>query len=123
MSAPGALTLPVQAGTTIPLTLTWRMDEYVPNDYTALIHLIGPDGQMAAQGDGPPLQGVVPTSLWRAGDTLLDRHDLALPADLPPGEYRLAVGLYDLATLQRLPVTVDSEPAGDTVELGILTIN
>jgi hypothetical protein len=84
------------------------------------IHLIGPDGQMAAQGDGPPLQGVASSSLWRAGDTLLDRHDLGLPADLPPGAYRLAVGLYDLATLQRLPVTVDGRPAGDTVELGKL---
>ena len=37
-----------------------------------------------------------------------DRHDIPLPADLPSGRYRVAMGLYSLQTMERLPV-VDSQ--------------
>jgi len=34
---------------------------------------------------------------------------LTLPADLPPGEYPVSVGLYDYAGGARLPLTVDGQ--------------
>jgi hypothetical protein len=33
-----------------------------------------------------------------------DRHSVALPPDLAAGDYRLAVGLYDPLTGERLPL-------------------
>ncbi len=83
--------------------LAWRSVTTTEVDYTVFIHLIGPDGGQAAGADAQPRGGRYPTSFWRPGEVVLDRH--TLPADLPPGRYRVEVGLYDLATMARLPIT------------------
>jgi hypothetical protein len=36
------------------------------------------------------------------GDVVADTHHLALPAELSPGAYRIAVGFYDRASGQRV---------------------
>ena len=41
------------------------------------------------------------------GHTFVDPHAVALPADLPPGEYALAVGFYRRADFTRLPVETE----------------
>jgi hypothetical protein len=109
-------------GAELPLRLFWQMRQTVPLDYTVLIHLIDAQGQLAAQWDRQPLHGNVPTSLWRAGATLVDEHTLQLAADLAGGEYQLHVGMYDLATLERLPVERDGRAAGDTVHVATLMV-
>ena len=48
---------------------------------------------------------MIPTSLWIPGETLVETVALTLPADLPPGDYTLALGLYDENSMERLPVT------------------
>ena len=50
------------------------------------------------------------------GEVLLEAVQLQTPADLPPGSYRLAVGWYDAATVQRL-TAVDAAglPAPDNL--------
>ena len=65
---------------------------------------------MVAGNDTQPLEGRYPTSLWAAGETIPDRHTLSLPADLPPGPYRLALGLYHQPTGERLPLYLPSTP-------------
>ena len=62
-----------------------------------------------AQADGIPLGGFRPTTSWRVGEALVDRHSIELPSDLPAGEFVLWVGLYDPNTGQRMPI-------GDTPE-------
>jgi hypothetical protein len=109
-------------GHDLSLTLAWQAVRPPRRDYTVLLHLIGPDGQLAAQGDRPPLGGVVPSTLWREGETLADALTLPLPEGLAAGEYRLVTGLYDLATLARLPVTLRAVPAGDTVPVATLVV-
>lgn len=106
----------------LPLRLTWEALRPARADYVTLLHLLGPDGALAAQWDRAPLLGVVPTTLWREDDTLHDTYTLTLPPDLPAGEYRLLVGLYDLPTLTRLPVVRDGAPQGDTVHVATLII-
>lgn len=106
----------------LPLMLAWQAQRPVEQEYVTLVHLIAPDGTAAKQYDRAPLQGVAPTTLWRDGDTLLDAYDLDIPTDLPPGDYQLLVGLYDLATLARLPVQIDGVPAGDTIHVATVTI-
>ncbi len=84
-------------------------------DYTAFVHVIGPDGQMAAQHDQQPLSGFIPTSYWPPRQVIADVYALTLPAGAPPGNYQIIVGLYDLATMNRLPLSRDGEAAGDSV--------
>lgn len=112
----------VEAAPVLPLLLAWQPVCPMDMDYVALLHLIAPDGSLAAQYDRAPLQGVVPTTLWRSRELLLDAYDLEIPADLAPGDYRLLIGLYDLPTLTRLPVQIDGEPAGDTIHVATITI-
>jgi hypothetical protein len=49
----------------------------------------------------------------------VDEHWLELPPDLPPGTYRVAVGMYDAATQIRLPVF---DEAGQPVRDNVLTL-
>ena len=91
----------------IQVTLHWQVSTVPNRDYTVFIHLYDRAGKLIAQHDGPPLAGRLPTSSWRAGDAISDRHALKL-GGIKPGEYRLVVGLYDPATGQRLR-TVDGD--------------
>ncbi len=104
----------VEPGAVITATLHWEAQRAPTDDYQVFVHLIGEQPEPMTQADGPPLGGDYPTSLWAAGETVVDPHPMVLPADLPPGEYRLVVGMYDLETLARLPRR-DGE--GDSVEL------
>jgi hypothetical protein len=92
-------------GTSFELTLYWRSLARPPVDYTIFIHLLDGSGQVMAGWDAPPVRGNYPTHLWSAGEVVEDGHTLTLPADLPAGNYRLVAGLYQLDTLQRLPVS------------------
>jgi hypothetical protein len=87
-------------------------------DYVVFVHLLDDQGRLAWGSDGPPLGGLYPTSQWRAGKIVVDPRPLPA-SDLPPGRYRLAVGMYDPATLVRLPVTDgQGQPiAGDAIPL------
>ena len=114
--------LRLQAQPTLALTLAWQPTRPLDVDYVTLVHLIAPDGTLAQQYDRAPLQGVAPTTQWRTRDTLLDTYNLDVPADLPAGDYRLLVGLYDLPTLTRLPVQLDGMPTGDTVHVATITV-
>lgn len=90
-------------GETITVTLYWTAREAPSTDYQVFVHLMQADLQPVAQGDGPPLMGYYPTSIWEAGEVLPDPHPLSLPGDLPLGQYRLSVGMYRLETMDRLP--------------------
>lgn len=93
----------VGAGETITVTLYWEARETPSMDYQVFVHLLGDDPEPVAQGDGPPVMGDYPTSMWSAGETLADPHLLSVPRDLPAGQYRLLVGMYNLETMERLP--------------------
>ncbi|RME74288.1 MAG: glycosyl transferase, partial [Chloroflexi bacterium] len=87
------------------------------------VHLLDSEGRLVAQHDAAPWwEAPIPTSTWRPGEQLLDRHPLNLPPDLPPGEYQLRVGVYYWETLERLPVLENGQPSGDSVELGRVTL-
>jgi hypothetical protein len=104
-SAHFALTPPLSA---LNLTLFWRPMSTVIADYTAFLHLRNRAGAIIAQQDGLPLGGSYPTSRWQPGETVIDPFTLSLPADLPPGQYTLWAGMYQLDTLARLPVANDT---------------
>ncbi len=90
-------------GDTIQLALHWQARRQPQADYTVFSQLIGPDGQVWGQQDNQPQEGNFPTSAWSVNERVIDRFNLSLPATAPPGRYRLLVGMYNLATGQRLP--------------------
>jgi hypothetical protein len=85
------------------LTLYWRCLTAPSDDYTVFVHLLDSAGTIVAQADGQPRGGAYPTSIWAPGEIVPDEIPLPLEG-LPPADYRLAVGLYQLATAQRLPM-------------------
>jgi len=104
----------VSAGETITLTLRWEAHTSPGADYQVFVHLIGTDPDPVAQGDGPPLAGFYPTGAWAPGEVIADPHPIPLPEDVPAGQYRIVVGLYDLDTLVRL---ARLDGAGNAVEI------
>lgn len=100
---------PCQPPCDLDLRLYWQSEAPVPLDYTTFVHLRNEAGETVAQRDQPPLAGAYPTSLWDAGDIIADEIQLPLPADLPPGRYRVVVGMYDFQSQQRL--VIPGQPA------------
>jgi hypothetical protein len=118
----------VQAGQTISVTLTWHALERVPEDWTVFVHLVDDAGEIVAESNGKPQSGQMPLPRWTPGDWLEDTHTLSLPADLPPGSYRLRVGLYlpwqrDPRQGRRQPVwAADGSHIGDMAQIGTLQV-
>jgi hypothetical protein len=84
------------------INLYWRALAPMEVDYTLFVHVYDGAGARVAQRDLPLRHEDYPTSRWRPGELVIDRADMPLPA-LPPGDYRLELGLYDAATGAALP--------------------
>jgi hypothetical protein len=93
-------------GESLPIRLYWRAETEFDQDYTAFVHLIGPDGLLYGQVDQPPGAGAFPTSGWVGGEYITDEYTLPVAQDAPPGDYQLEIGMYDPNTGQRLPVSM-----------------
>ena len=106
---------PASPGEALALTLYWKVTAYPTQEYTVFVHLLL-DGTQLAVGDGPPVAGDYPTSMWQPGDYLEDVHVISLPTDLASGDYEIAVGLYNPLTGLR---TLRSDGVGDSVSLPV----
>jgi hypothetical protein len=110
-------------GDALAVTLYWRALAAMPQDYTVFVHLLDSTGQMVAQhDDGPWWDAPIPTSTWQPGELLLDQHTLALPPNLPPGNYRVQVGVYYWQTLERLPLLENGQAVNNFIDLGSVTL-
>jgi hypothetical protein len=97
-------TLPAR-GETLSIALHWQAIKPPSAAYTVFTQLIGPDGLVWAQQDNQPQGGRYPTTAWAVKDKVVDRYELTLKQDAPPGEYRLLVGMYNWVTGVRLAAT------------------
>ncbi|HEX9118889.1 MAG TPA: glycosyltransferase family 39 protein [Anaerolineae bacterium] len=106
-----------QRGDTLQIGLDWRAQAKPAANYTVFVQLLDTEGQVKAQRDRWPGDGLYPTTGLAAGQTLVD--NLALRLDLPPGRYRLIAGMYrnDVAGLPRL-----TGPAGDHLTIAEVNI-
>jgi uncharacterized membrane protein len=103
----------LRPGGALDLTLHWQALTSPDRAYTVFVHLLDEAGTVKGYGDGEPGAGAYPTTGWLPGEYLTDRHTVTVAPDAPPGTYRLAIGLYDPATGERLKM-----PSGaDQVEL------
>lgn len=103
------------------VTLYWEALRPIPQSYTVFVHLLDSEGRLAAQIDSPPAGGAFPTTAWVPGEFVADHYAIPLPANLPPGRYRLSVGMYLWPEMTRLPVK-EGDQTGDAVFLGWIEI-
>lgn len=103
------------------VTLYWLALRETGQNTKAFVHLLGPDGSVIAQHDGDPGGGYTPTTRWRPGQIIVDRHILPLPAGLAPGSYALRAGMYQFDPLRNL--TVDPPAADDRADIGTVELS
>jgi len=99
---------PIRPGGVLELTLYWQAREEIEESYIVFTHLLDGEGNIQGQQDGIPTEGMYPTSSWLAGQVVDDKHRIPTAATAPAGSYRIAVGMYQLDSLERLEA-VDAE--------------
>jgi hypothetical protein len=109
-------------GDALLLTLWWQAQAAVGDQRSVLVQLLDRNGVIVAQADGPPARGSRPTSRWQAGETVIDARQIALPADLPAGEYTLVFGMYRWPSLERLQMHRGATRQADDVARVLITI-
>lgn len=100
-------------GEVLSTTLVWQVEDETRKSYKSFVHLLRADGSRAAGSDAVPAGWQRPTTGWVEGEYVVDRHTFNVPADLPPGTYRLQAGLYDEGRGTRLR----TEEGADTLLL------
>ena len=91
----------------LQVTLWWQATAKTQTSYTVFIHLVGLHDRLVAQADGLPNDGLSPTNIWQPNDVIQDIH--SFPVQAPP-QSTLLIGVYDLATLNRLPAVQGNHP-------------
>ncbi len=90
-------------GNTLQIDLAWQARRDITANYKVFAHLFDPVTEtIVAQWDAMPRDNAYPTSRWIANEVVTETLSIPLTA-MPPGEYRIAIGLYEPAG--RLPVT------------------
>ena len=107
----------LHGGQELHCTLYWRALAEMATSYKVFVHLEGEDGKVRGQADSVPLAGKAPTNGWMTGEVLKDHYSLVVPAALPPGQYRLVVGLYEPETGRRMAL---GDGSGDSLVLTVL---
>ncbi|MCB9100941.1 MAG: hypothetical protein H6632_15490 [Anaerolineales bacterium] len=110
------------AGQRLTLISFWKAIAPVDTDYTIFVQLRDANNNTILGADHQPYEGIVPTGSWRVDAVVRDVVHLDLPPDLPPGDYKLAVGMYRLDTLERLPL-LDDAGGENALLLGPISIS
>ena len=109
----------MRPGDELDVTLFWRAQQPLDKDYKVFVHVVR-DGQVAAQHDSEPGLGGFPTSRWRSGEIVTDRHPIQVPPETQAGSYSVMVGLYDPASGDRAQLS----QGGDALPLtGNVTVS
>ncbi|MCL5960112.1 MAG: glycosyltransferase family 39 protein [Chloroflexi bacterium] len=115
-------------GDPVHITLYWQRSQQISSSYTVFVHLLGEkpnprrNNFIWGQKDSLPADGQSPTTTWRENETIVDRYDVPIDQDAPPGRYQVEVGMYQRATGKRLDVSEGGEPPGDRVIIGEMDV-
>lgn len=98
-------TAQVERGKALVVILNWHATAKMEKDYTVFAHLVDARGNLISAYDSPPGKSKSPTTQWLPGRSVVDAIVVPVPADAPLGEnYRLELGWYNAATMQRFGV-------------------
>jgi hypothetical protein len=91
--------------------------------YTVFTHLLDAEERVWSQVDSIPLRGEAPTTSWVSGEVIADEYNIVAEPSTPPGAYSIEIGMYDVATGQRLPIfTGGQQLEGDRLVLGQIRV-
>jgi len=100
----------VAPGETFHATAYWRCIMSLDRDYSIFVHLFGREEQDIGQANTYPGGGTYPTSLWRAGDVILDTYPVTVSPDaVTPTLARVEIGLHLLNAASRPLPMVDGQ--------------
>lgn len=118
MKAPGAGDI----GGTLTVSLWWSTAEPLTASYSISAFLLDENGFLRAQHDGPPQEGNKPTNEWQPDTIVFDAHRISIPADLPAGEYQLAVKVYNSANGTILPAQGEASVNDEYLIVGTVRV-
>jgi hypothetical protein len=78
----------------LPLTLYWRSDGYLDQDYEIRVQVVSPSGEVVKDESLGPLNGYFPMTQWPQRFQLMDYRDVRLPGGLTPGPYTVKVQVH-----------------------------
>jgi len=102
-------TATARPGGELPIVLIWKPQARLQANYTVSLSLLTLSGEEVARQDEAPIHGRYPSLFWHVGETVFDRHRLALPANLPPGRYGVGIALVDGRTQEVVPLKSGEE--------------
>ena len=113
-----------QPGNWFYTLLVWKPLQKLAVNYKVFVHVLDAAGHIVFQRDKLPLSDLVPMSSWVPGEPVRDSYAMVIPANLPAGEYRVAVGVYGPSGAEpRLPVVSSSQTVADrSIILGTLQV-
>jgi 4-amino-4-deoxy-L-arabinose transferase-like glycosyltransferase len=82
-----------QDGDNGDLTLYWQVVALPPGNLEVVLQAVDAAGRVVGQVSRAPTGGVWPVRDWQAGDLVVDRQRLVIPAGTPPGPLSLQVSL------------------------------
>src|SRR5262249_45592527 len=98
----------VPVGGLVRLQLRWQASAPLTRQYKIFVHIFQRD-KIIAQHDGQAIGELRPTTTWQPNESIQDQFAIQLPPDAPTGNYQLRIGLYDLATQERLHLVSGEE--------------
>jgi hypothetical protein len=85
---------PLYPGDRLHFTPYWQANVRSRADWWFDLELNDNSGHTVANLRWPLVSATYPTTLWAKGEVVRGEHDLQLPSDLPPGDYRLSLTMY-----------------------------
>jgi hypothetical protein len=115
-------------GQTLCVPLSWQSVASGQDDVAQLagcsvfVHLADAQGRPWAQSDSAPRQGLRGFDSLARGETVFDPRALLITTDIPPGDYRVLVGVYRPGDGQRLRVAQGPQVGADSVQVGTVVV-
>ena len=92
--SPGVAGRGVRPGEVLHIALTSQAAVQLRRSYASFVHIIDESGKVLAGRDEPATGAGRPTTEWSPGKRVTDDIAVPVPADAPPGRYRLVLGMY-----------------------------
>ncbi|MFP4438568.1 MAG: ArnT family glycosyltransferase [Chloroflexaceae bacterium] len=100
----GVDTTQLQDNNVIILNIHWQAKKKMTENYQLFIHVLNSRGEIVGQADVPPGGPRAPTSIWHSSQFVDWAHPVPVEADLAPGQYWVALGVYHPTSFARLPL-------------------
>jgi hypothetical protein len=106
----------------LKVALNWEALGTIDFDCKVSLRLYNETGQLITNLDRLPVNGLMPTNTWTQGERVNDKYGIFLPAGTPPGDYQLALVIYDANTGKEFTAKLNDGTPQNKLDLGKVTI-